>query len=236
MLEDLEKYYRLREIYSEDFQCKHYKACSRGCEERFTEAKSAFIGTQYEQGILPRLLFLSSDSGESDKNPKNRTPYYVRLQTEQVNGQGIGRYLHWRETHQLAVKLLSQFGSWITMQNVTPYFCHVNSAKCCMNNPGNKQASRILFQNCREYLLNELVILKPDIIVSQGRESADSLHKILVTDATDLQLDTIRKVMISGRSVLWISTYHPHACKRYWNQKQHKWNDFALAVANFIKK
>jgi hypothetical protein len=42
------------------------------------KAKEAFIGTEYEKGTLPRLLFVSLDPDRSDSNPRQRTVKYVR--------------------------------------------------------------------------------------------------------------------------------------------------------------
>jgi hypothetical protein len=37
-----------------------------------------------------------------------------------------------------------------------------------MNNLNNKMAGRQLFENCREYIPEEIEVLKPDILVTQG--------------------------------------------------------------------
>jgi hypothetical protein len=55
MLHELEKYYRARSIYSEDFRCCHKDECGKNCA-KFTEAASAFIGTQYERGTDPVVV------------------------------------------------------------------------------------------------------------------------------------------------------------------------------------
>ena len=122
MLHELEKYYRAQGIYSEDFRCCHRDACSKHCT-RFTEATSAFVGTQYERGSLPRLLFISLDPGSGEKgapDPGKRTPYYTRTDIERFGLKG-GKQ-HWRETHCLAVRLLRQFKADISPQSVTPFF------------------------------------------------------------------------------------------------------------------
>ena len=62
MLDELDNYYRQSGIHPEQFQC----CCQWKCKSEvpagrwFTEAKSAFVGTRYEDGIRPRLLFLGS--------------------------------------------------------------------------------------------------------------------------------------------------------------------------------
>ena len=48
---------------------------------------------------------------------------------------------------------------------------HANSAKCCMNKPQRKKANAVLFRNCQQNLSGELGILRPQIVVTQGKES-----------------------------------------------------------------
>lgn len=240
MLEKLEKYYRSKGIFSEGFDCRHFTSCSTGCEESFTKARSAFVGSQYELGTIPRLLIVSLDSGNGETEPSKRTPYYMRGEIESrgkiAESTGKIKGLHWRETHKLAAALLKkQFKSEITFECVTPYFCHVNSAKCCMNNPGNKQANHVLFENCREYLRGELEILKPNIIVSQGQEAKRSLHQTLAPEDRDCQFGAQRTVMFNGRTILWIATYHPSARQYYWNEKKSQWGVFEKAVDHFVQ-
>ena len=109
-------------------------------------------GPDYEKGTLPRLLFLSLDSGSADRDPERRTPEAVRLQetTRDVGNLPKGR--HWYRTHELASVLLWQFGETLTPENVSPHFAHANSAKCCMNKAHRSLADDRLFHNCREYL------------------------------------------------------------------------------------
>ena len=233
MLEKLEKYYRSRGIYSESFDCRHFKSCSKGCQESFTQARSAFVGSQYELGTIPRLLIVSLDSGNGEDEQNKRTPYYMR---EEIESRGCPKGFHWVQTHKLAAALLKQFESEITFECVTPYFCHVNSAKCCMNNPGNKQANRVLFDNCREYLRGELEILKPDVIVRQGQEAKRSLQQVFALGDRDHKFGDKRKPTLDARTVLWITAYHPCARQPYWNEKKNQWPEFKREVADFVKR
>ncbi len=64
MLQRLYRYYEDKGILSTSFACLHKKQCSAGSPD-FTGPKSAFVSTGYEnrRSNLPRLLFLSLDSG-----------------------------------------------------------------------------------------------------------------------------------------------------------------------------
>lgn len=235
MLKALEVYYASNGILSEDFRCKHRDACSRGYEKHFTEAKAAFVGTRYEEGRIPRLLFASLDSGEGDPDPSKRTPLGVREENENPELAEVRRYPHWRETRNLAVTLLKDFDSDITFENSPRFFCHVNSAKCSVNRPGSKQAPPILFDNCEEYLSGELSVLKPDIIVSQGRAAESVVHRALAPNDPDDRIGLLRIARLEGRSILWIATYHPRARKRFWDEKANRWPKYKNSVIDFVR-
>jgi hypothetical protein len=68
---DLRKYYRNKGILSTSFNCAYKHQCQSDCAD-FTGPKSAYVSTGYEQSTLPRLLFISLDSGSGEKIDKQR--------------------------------------------------------------------------------------------------------------------------------------------------------------------
>ena len=100
MLQELQDYYSKNGILSTSFTCIHKEQCEGDCLE-FTGPKSAFVSSGYEAHELPRLLFLSLDSGSGDKNDSNRLPIAVREQEEiQRNIHDLHRGKHWYRTHE----------------------------------------------------------------------------------------------------------------------------------------
>ena len=169
MLQELESYYKENGILSTSFTCCYKDMCKGNCAN-FTGPKSAFVSTGYEHHDLPRLLFLSLDSGSGDQNDENRLPTAVRKQEEiDCDVSQLPKGKHWYLTHELAWYILKRFDSQIKIEDTHRYFAHANSAKCCQNNPGNRQANKILFKNCKGYLTGELEILRPDIIYHAGQ-------------------------------------------------------------------
>ncbi|MEK7353046.1 MAG: hypothetical protein AABZ77_00885 [Chloroflexota bacterium] len=218
MLEELRQYYNEVGISSLDFRCKHHEECKAGAE-KFTKAKAALVGKEYQSRKLPRLLFISLDSGSGDELAEPRTACEVQKQYEQSNPLGGGKNKHWYRTHELAYEILKTFGSNMTIDSVKGYFAHTNSAKCCMNKPGRRKADRKLFTNCKEYIPDEVRILKPDIIITQGNEAKYSITGVFPI----LELENfisiekwkpsyyreVTAISISDVPVLWIRTYHP---------------------------
>lgn len=209
MLRELEGYYGERGILSTRFTCSHRRQCGAGCAE-FTGPKSAFVSTGYERGDLPRLLFISLDSGRGDKVDKNRLPSAIR-QHEEIDSEfsKFPKHKHWYRTHELAWYILRHFNADLKIEDVRRFFAHANSAKCCMNKPQKKKANAILFRNCKEYLGGELEILRPDIIVTQGKEAKEavwSLHKKVINRFDDFASG----IAMQSRNIFWLHTYHPN--------------------------
>lgn len=245
MLQRLYRYYEDKGILSTSFACMHKKQCSAGSPD-FTGPKSAFVSTGYENrsSNLPRLLFLSLDSGSGDRDDRKRLPKALRQQEERERDVlALHKGKHWYKTHELAWYIFKRFNPDIRLEDAKGYFAHANSAKCCMNKPGRKQADRVLFRNCREYLRGELEILCPDIIVTQGAEAkraVESFYKLLERVDDDEYTSIIR---INSRKVFWLHTYHPGAYGAFNRQRNYDktkelalgWDRYSCMIHKFVE-
>ncbi|MHB8205498.1 MAG: uracil-DNA glycosylase family protein, partial [Desulfomonilaceae bacterium] len=222
---ELEKYYKDCGISPHDFHCKNVEVC-RGQNPRFTEANQAFVGTEYEKGTLPRLLFLSLDSGENGTDPERRSmAAYRQWEENELVVSDLDKAKHWYETHKFAWKILKKFESDLTLEGVKPYFAHTNSAKCCENNPGRSQARDVLFTRCREHIFGEIEILSPDILITQGNQTKAAIDHCfeVISSNTKLENCPVKTLEISNKNVIWVYTYHPrHGV--YFTQKRNCWD------------
>jgi hypothetical protein len=209
MLQQLQNYYERNGILATAFTCRHKLECSKDCVG-FTGPKSAYVGTGYERNELPRLLFVSLDSGSADLDDSERLPTSVRRQEEiERDIRSLPKGRHWYRTHELAWYILRRFKPDLNLLEAKHYFAHANSAKCCMNNRGRKKAASVLFKNCEKYLKEELAILAPRIIVTQGREAKVAVGKLV--DRVTRQFDDFASVVdIGGVQVFWLRTHHPN--------------------------
>lgn len=208
MIEELEGYYRQHGILATSFTCANREQCAAGRPE-FTGPKSAFVSSGYQSGHLPRLLFISLDSGSGDLVEANRLPVAVRQYEEfESSFEGLRKHKHWYRTHELAWYILRHFDPHLEISDARRWFAHANSAKCCMNKPQREKADAILFRNCRGYLSGELAILQPRIVVTQGNEAREAFTS-LCTRITQ-QLDAFAFIVETslGRH-FWLHTYHP---------------------------
>ncbi len=209
MIEELTSCYLHNGVLATGFTCTHKNECQGDCDS-FTGPKSAFVSSGYEAHALPRLLFLSLDSGSGDKNDENRLPLAVR-QPEEVNRNvlKLHKHKHWYRTHELAWHILAKFKRELQIQDAKNFFAHANSAKCCMNKKQRKKADAILFKNCRGYLGGELKILSPDILVTQGNEAKKAI-KFLKESTTQIIDEFSSIIKLNGKHIFWLHTYHPN--------------------------
>ena len=83
MLDSLGKYYAENGISAEAFDCPHGRVGHGLCRVNsrdFVSAREAFVGSEYEKGTLPRVLFVSIDaaSDHPGREPSKRTLEYMR--------------------------------------------------------------------------------------------------------------------------------------------------------------
>ena len=167
MLRRLTAFYESHGISPVNFHCPSRSECAAGSPD-FTEAKMSSVPPRYGMPGLPRLLFLSLDSGSGSSDPRERTAEAVRQWNVECDVAALPRNKHWYRTHELAFELLRQFKPDLTVPETRLCFAHVNSAKCCQNKSGRKRADSILFENCRRFIPAELGLLGPDVVVTQG--------------------------------------------------------------------
>jgi hypothetical protein len=232
MLKELSSYYQQKGISPLDFRCQHLQVCSNG-NDRFVEAKGAFVGTEYEKGTLPRLLFASLDPGSSDSNPERRSVESVRLQEEyNCNVAKLPKARHWYRTHELAWILLKRIKPDLEIQDSHSYFAHVNSVKCCVSNKNHRSAPPILFRNCQKYIGGEIAILEPDILVTQGKKAREAIQQSFEISESleDKHICSYAWVSIEGKNVLWLDTYHPRNFGKFNQQRRECFENWAEII------
>lgn len=234
----IHRYYEENKISPTNFHCEHRDLCAAGCK-RFVGGKEPFIGSRYEL-TSPRLLFLSLDAGEMDKN-HGRTVSQIQEWAENFDVSGKHKLRHWRVTHEMAIEFLKDAKHSLTLNTVAPYFAHTNSAKCCQNKRAKAQADPKLFRNCRRYIPGEIEALDPDVLITQGRYAFDAVQHAIVEgriDATQTMTWEAAKrgahgVLAFGKKrVLWFATPHPGARGGIFQSQKRHWKKWVSLVHN----
>jgi hypothetical protein len=226
MLKALQKFYLDSGIAAEHFRCPMASSCRAACTD-FISACEAFVGSQYELGTLPRLLFISSDTARdlSDRTPSLRALTAVRQREEkakrpETGGVGFERQRHWWKTYKFAYDMLGPVAKAlgvgaISFPDIRNYFAHTNSAKCKDAGRGSKQGQAVLFRNCRRFIAGEVGALQPDLIVTQGGHARDSIAGQFPIKASRSLPGhpqyRYQIVEIKGRPVLKFDMTHPTA-------------------------
>ena len=125
-----------------------------------------------------------------------------------------------------AGKLLDKMLSAIELTRDDIYICNV--LKC--RPPNNRDPLPSEVEQCEPYLLNQLRIIKPKLIVALGRVAACTILK------TKESLKNMRNQIFKYAEVDLIVTYHPAALLRNPNFKKPAWDDFQLIRDKYLIK
>ncbi len=107
--------------------------------------------------------------------------------------------------------------------------CIANVIKC--RPPGNRNPEPAEVDACRPFLLRQIEIVQPRLIVVMGRFAVQAL---LDTDASIASLrGRVRDLALGGRNIPTVVTYHPAYLLRTLADKAKAWDDLCLARATF---
>ncbi len=123
-----------------------------------------------------------------------------------------------------AGKLLDKILQAIGLDRTKVYI--LNVLKC--RPPKNRDPAPIEVEKCEPYLITQLNIIKPKLIVALGRVAANTLLKL------DLPLGKMRNRLFIYEGIDLIATYHPAALLRNPNLKKAAWEDFKHIRDNYL--
>lgn len=123
-----------------------------------------------------------------------------------------------------AGKLLDNMLASIGLSRQTNvYICNV--LKC--RPPGNRNPTPPEVQECSAYLMRQIELVAPDVLLLMGRFAAQSL---LHTEASLSSLrGRVHEIKIGGRNIQAVVSYHPAYLLRNMPEKIKSWADLLLA-------
>jgi hypothetical protein len=238
LIASLKAYYSEHGIGAEEnFHCKHEAECKgelpycnpalRG-RDCFSTASEPWIGPNYGLDLkIPKLVFVSLDSGDAGTGSRA-----IECRDGWAPGVRVAppkeKRRHWFCTCEIAHRLVCAFDPDLCdtrIEDAEAYFAHTNSARCCQNKGGNRQADPVLFDNCRKFVGPELEIFRPDILVSQGDHAKDAVLKHFSPLRTIYSWPdkggACKVLRIAGQECLWYHTYHPNQGRGlFWKQRE----------------
>lgn len=96
-----------------------------------------------------------------------------------------------------------------------------NVLKC--RPPNNRDPQPAEVEQCEPYLVRQIALIQPKLIVALGRHAAHSLLK------TDLALARLRGQVLSYQDIPLVVTYHPAYLLRTPSDKRKAWEDLCRA-------
>jgi uracil-DNA glycosylase family 4 len=90
--------------------------------------------------------------------------------------------------------------------------------------PGNRDPQPNEVEACEPYLLRQIALIRPKLVVALGRHAAHSLLK------TDAPLARLRGQRLNYHGTPLIVTYHPAYLLRSPGEKRKAWDDLCLAA------
>lgn len=102
-----------------------------------------------------------------------------------------------------------------------------NVLKC--RPPNNRDPQPAEVEQCEPYLVRQIALIQPKLIVALGRHAAHSLLK------TDLALARLRGQVLSYQEIPLVVTYHPAYLLRTPSDKRRAWEDLCRA-RNLLQK
>jgi len=264
MKKQLESYYNEKGISPLNFNCRHYNSCISKVKnkKKFANGLGIWIGAEYEKGNLPRLLFLSLDRRAAPLRPNERTMEAAKEWNLNWIPGKMDKPKHWYRTQQFAWHVFNEFNNTFNtaldigmvdekydfkpvteIHKIKPFYAATNSLKCCVNNEDFSQANGKLFENCREYILGEIAILNPEILVTQGKYArmvAEKINRKKVLQKENISGASAKEddyhviQLLNGKPLLWIHHYHPNNYGTFWKNRN-KYKLYAQKAAKFIK-
>jgi hypothetical protein len=202
-------YHPDQKIGADDFDCRYKNKCKvtvyRGAE--------AYVGEEYGEPF--KVLVASLDLGNAKANLEERFRQIKDLKEGNLN-------LHMKGTLETLKVIFSDEVKTKEATELFKNFAMTNTAKCCRGT-NMSQAPWGFFNRCKEYTKGEIEILQPDIIITQGRCTAEIFALLYPKlKSKNEWYEWKGEITLNGHKSLVVCSVHPSA-RGKWRKK---WQSF----------
>ena len=179
VVDELRRFYDDNAIACGSFRCKHADECRTDMSRRpLVHGAEAHVGSRY--GDMLRVVVVSLDTGGDATNMERRR------ETIETIGDRPNR--HMRGTIELLTALMPPS---MRDESPLPYFAMTNACKCSANDGRRDMVGPELYERCRPFALKELVMLRPQIVVTQG----DLAHAVVKPYQNEIDNADLKSVL-----------------------------------------
>lgn len=188
----LRKYYREQELNADSFACKYWPACSGSHTSEvvhlfsgFTAGLSPFYDVSY-QGTPIRVLIVGKETKHDPSQRFGTWPHFGECPW----GHDLYFYGGTRTSHIKGTLLTLQRIYGVTSDYVYASYALSNALRCGFQDTGNVKdkssltTTKIMWQNCPGYLVDEIKILEPTLIITQGAWAVDNVNLIAYLESS----------------------------------------------------
>lgn len=212
----------------DSFCCPNKGDCREVCEKAYKSSDRFLFSPRTEEATvsqyysekkykghrIPRIVVVSLSASEPMRKPEEVKSFPPNP--------------HWRGTTTTIRSLLDPFYRCLdpvadkkSQEIIEELFFHVRTAKCFSNANGTGQEPAQLYESCGDYLSEEVSILEPDVIVTQGnRAHLQAEEHVFVENAKKTKVEEVEGVAKSiarivrlkkdNRKVYWLKSYFPY--------------------------
>lgn len=230
-LQELEHYFQTKVLENNTFHCQHACACEdsylkndlQDSTKRFYKGQVHHLGNYYDlsaQGVPFRIMIAGQEYGHE--------PFFVNFAARHdmlMDSAAVGfkaRNPHMKGTSSL-LRLLhdlpfndpeSEFiqvdGNAIHLFDT---FVLANYLLCSAVTEGSRQgqATPVMKKNCAEHFIATLEILKPTILIIQGKEFWNKYIEQIFKDSLEQINDCLYQALFKDNSILIAAFAHPSA-------------------------
>jgi hypothetical protein len=203
------------------FHCPHYEECSKHCEirDKFHTGTWPYVGAEYGQAIIKghraKILFVAMERG--GKFDPSEVPTLKHTQDDFRNTAEKRKNPHMGGVAAIMKHLVDEADPLSSDPlSYCRQFALTNAVKCVeYTDRMDSGSTPTMIRKCRSHLTEEIDLLKPDLIITQGVHPRETVMKVLrpqreVREFKDESGRKKARILVAGSRLLF-TTPHPAA-------------------------
>lgn len=227
--------------------CEYLECCQKGfeCENPMCFYRLR-VGAKYDEAKIKILIVGQEDVKPADGSVKN---YKV---CEPATLKDAGYNKHFLRTYYTVAQLLLENNIPIgyrkedlkDYEKLRHYFAQTNYYKCVFSDTTkrtDKKHTKQMKKNCSQKLIEEIKLIKPDVVILQGKDHATFWESVkpdseipekIVKNGNKSYKQGLYSTNIFGKTTYIVDSYHPTS-RRIWDRED-VLNGF-IEILNVIK-